>query len=229
MAENIARTGTLQVEIRMVRQIDHRVLVGGRGVVDLQLVGVGKAIRYGDAQVAGVAFLAILAEIAKLQASVRQYAGLPDALEEAVAAAVKRVFAVILGEFVLDAIERKPRGADAVPVTPNDRPEILRGIGEILRQGVEAKHHIGHPAVAAGRVQRHDDPGVIRDPRLELVLVGQSVDADSGAIRHLSEFRLGQFRRRVHGDGARDGDKGPDLPPDSALHIAQPPYYKPTV
>src|SRR5205807_2915401 len=64
--QDVSRVVAGEIEIAVVGEVDRRSLVRGSGIIDLQLVLIGKRIRYGDGQVAGVAFLAVWTEIAEL-------------------------------------------------------------------------------------------------------------------------------------------------------------------
>ena len=56
-----------EIEVRVVGEIQHRVFVGGRGVVDLQLVRVGQRVGHFRGQLARIALLAIRADVGQLQ------------------------------------------------------------------------------------------------------------------------------------------------------------------
>ena len=63
--QNVAAAFSCQVEIGVLRKIDGRGLVGGGFVIHNQLVVVGQGIADFDFQVAGIAFFAILTQIAE--------------------------------------------------------------------------------------------------------------------------------------------------------------------
>ena len=88
VAEDIAFTRAREVEIGMVGQVDDRVLVGCGGVVDLELVIVGPGVHHGAGQVAGIAFLAVLAQVRELEALARTFLRFPYDFVEAAQPAV---------------------------------------------------------------------------------------------------------------------------------------------
>ncbi len=90
----------------MVRLIGVSLVAGGR-ILDPQLVVLGQRIDHRDIDVAGVALLAIAAEVAQLHA--RPIGGFvflraPDLAVEAVRAAVQVVRAIVARKLIGDAV-----------------------------------------------------------------------------------------------------------------------------
>ena len=95
MAQDVALPG--QVEVGVVRQVDHRFLVRRGGEVDLQAVVVGESVHGRDVQIAGIAFFAVLAQIVQLQGRLLALAGLgfPHDLVVSLDAAVEMIRPVV--------------------------------------------------------------------------------------------------------------------------------------
>src|ERR1043166_8330073 len=90
-----------EVVVVVLREVDDRVLVGRRRVVYAQLVVVGERVDYAHGEVAGVALLAVVAEVGEFErraAARRAGSRLPDHLVEAADAAVQVVGRVVGGE-----------------------------------------------------------------------------------------------------------------------------------
>ena len=66
VTENRRRCGPGQVEVAVIGEVDRRGLVGGRLVVDPQLVLVGERVGDGRGEVAGIAFFAVGADVGQL-------------------------------------------------------------------------------------------------------------------------------------------------------------------
>ena len=67
MAEDVTIPLPGQIKIRMVGEVDHRRLVRAGGKLQLQFVVVGQGVQGRDFQVAGKAFLPILAHVSQHQ------------------------------------------------------------------------------------------------------------------------------------------------------------------
>ena len=83
MPQNVAAAFSCQVEIGVLRKIDGRGLVGGGFVIHDQLVFVGQRIADFDLKVAGIAFFAVLTQIAESNSNalcVLELFGFPELL-----------------------------------------------------------------------------------------------------------------------------------------------------
>ena len=159
-----------EVEVAVIGEVEGRSLVGGGGVVEVQGVVFGEGVddRYG--QVAGVAFLAIGAEVSQRQGFAGGGSaghGLPDVLVETDVAAVQRVGAVVGGELIRFAIEREPAPGNAVAIAPNQRPEVGIGFAEggalVVAHILETQHHIAELAISVRHPQAGERAAVAAD------------------------------------------------------------------
>ena len=172
----------------MAGQVDQRVPVRRRAVVDTELIVVGQGESDGDEEVARVALLAVPAQIAEFERLGIGVIDLPDHLVEPTQPAVKMVRAVVLGEFVFHAVQREPALCDPVPVSADQRSEVGVVAAQVLLQAVEAEDDIAAPAGTVGRVERDDGPAVGHDGGFNAVGIRQGIELDGGSIRGLSEL-----------------------------------------
>src|SRR5215213_9431276 len=113
---------TLEIEIRMVREVDDRISVGRRAILDAQLV-TRQAIINKRFDVPGITFLAILADIRQVQ-NVVFFSCTPNALIEPFEATVKMVRAVVSRKLILDSVQSKSTVSDTIRVAPNHSAEV---------------------------------------------------------------------------------------------------------
>src|SRR5688500_11694063 len=106
----------------MVGEINDRVFVGGRVVVNAQFVFFVQRIINSDFQVSRVILFTIVAKILEVQTG-RPFGRLPNALVETLFPAVQMVFAIVLSKLILDSVQRKLPATDAVGKTANERAE----------------------------------------------------------------------------------------------------------
>nr|GEU28271.1 hypothetical protein [Tanacetum cinerariifolium] len=163
VAEDVAAAG--QVEVRMIGQVDRRGPVGHRVEGDAQLVIGAQFVNHRGVQVAGVALLAVGAQVTENQAGRLGGAegfGGPQAAVKTIDAAVQVVGAVVLIQVVLLAVQRKAGIGDAVAVAADQGAEIVR-FAQVGRHVVEAAHHVGQLAVAVRHVDFGDDAAEVED------------------------------------------------------------------
>ena len=190
MIQDVAFAG--QIEIGMLREVQHRVLIRGRCVLQLQRVVLGKRISRFDRQGARVAFLAIFACVAKLErwaVQGRKDSWLPDHLIEALKAAMQGIGTVIDRQRVFLAVERKLALGDPVPVTP-DHGAKVGAVLNVIRQVVVAEHHIIEVAVPVGHLQEDHQAAVIDDAGLRALVIPQREQGHGSAVLHLAEGAL---------------------------------------
>jgi len=147
----------------MLREVYDRRLVGRGPVVEAQFVVVGPRVGRRHVEVAGIAFLAVLADVVQFQG----WAGfrhrdfrVPDDLVESLDAAVERVGAVVGGERVFPAVERELALGDAVAVATHETAEIGRLL-QVFRKRVVAEHHVAQLAHPARHADRLDNAAVV--------------------------------------------------------------------
>src|SRR5881227_924297 len=104
----------------MMREINYGVFIGRRKVINLQFIVISQRVNDPHAQVAGIAFLAVVAKVSEFErgdASYLQRARCPDNFIEPFDAAVQVILVVVSGEFVFDTVEGETPSGNAVAVT----------------------------------------------------------------------------------------------------------------
>ena len=205
VVEDSARTVAGQVEVGMARQVDHRRLVGGRRVVDAEFILVVQGVGHLDVEVAGIALVAVRAQIGELEAdavAARQFLHLPDMLVEALHAAVQRIGAIVGRQRVLLAVERELGIGDAVGVAAGDDAEI-RVLAGVVVDIAEAEDDVVDLAVAVRHLDRGDDAAIVDHANRHVLGVGQCVLDDGRSVRQLAEVALFDIARV---DGVRSHD-----------------------
>ena len=190
-----------QVEVRVLRQVHDRGLVGGGGVLDDQLVLRRQQVGHGRLQRARIALVAVGRRHAPLDADravARDLLALPDVLVEPAHAAVEVVRPVVRGELVGLAVERERGAADAVRVAPDHVAEERVRVALVARERVEAERHVGVRSRPVGHADGDDGRSPRDGAHLHPVRVRQRVERDLLAPRGLPERRA---------DGARFGGR----------------------
>src|SRR5690242_10040593 len=170
----------LEIEVRMVGEVDDRIFVGHGAIVDPQLVA-RQAIIDKCFEISGIPLLAILAEIRQVQ-NVAVGRGGPNAFVEACETTVKMVAVVVPRKLILDTVEREATISDAVRVTSNQRAEVARVV-DVIFERVKTEDDVFESTTAIRRPQRGDGAAVRDDGHLEAALVTESVRKDLGARR----------------------------------------------
>ena len=194
LVKDIPLTGSRKVEVRVVRQIDDRRLVGGGLVIDPEFVLVRQRVDHGDRQIAGIPFFSVLAEIRQLQrgaiGAFRRF-GIPDHLVESLQASVQMVRPVVDGKVVLDTVQRKETLCDPVCIPACDAAEV-RITPDIVGQGIIPQHNVPQLPILVRDEQRYHDPPVVRDPGFHAVRIAQRKKGDRLPIRCRSPRLLAQ-------------------------------------
>jgi hypothetical protein len=201
------------VEQGVIGQVDDGRLVGGRAVGDRQVVGLIQGVGRRGGERAGIAFLAVGADMGEGDRGDRaalDVADLPDLLVEALDPAVQGGDAVVVqGQLVGLAVEHEPALADAVGEAADRGPEIA-GVPGVGLGVLEAQGDVGLGPVAAGRDQRLQG-GAVGDHRgADALAIGQGYGLDLDAVGGLAERGPGIVGRegsRRKGDGG-GGQKG---------------------
>src|SRR5258708_13466058 len=132
MMQNVAFAFARKIEIGMVRQVQHRVLVCRRRVVDLQFIAVRRPREHHlYREIARKSFLSIRAQIRELQrfaALGSNLSRLPDFLVKSNNSAVERIVAVILRKRVRPPINREFSAPDAIPIPSHRLAEVSRPV-----------------------------------------------------------------------------------------------------
>ena len=133
-----------QIEVTVIRQVQHRRRVGHCGVVNLERVAFAQAIAHSHIEIARIALFTIGAAILQLQRATG-LAGLPYSLVEPDLTAMKRVVAIVLIKLVGNAIQAELAAADPIGIAPGYGAEI-RVLGFVFGQAVESQSDIGESA-----------------------------------------------------------------------------------
>ncbi len=197
VVENVA--GASEIKIGVIGQIDRRGLVGGGFVVEAQFVVVRERIRHLDREIAGITFLAILAQVGELDGRFvlarRKRLRLPDHLGESLASTVEVVRSIVGGEFVFHAVEREPGSGDPIGNPPNDRSRSRKPFAILIEVG-GAQHHVGHRAVAIGHFDLGDNRAVDHDFGRHALGVTKREELHDRALRRSAKFL---FFESAHG------------------------------
>src|ERR1700688_3824922 len=165
----------------MLREIDNRVTVRSRAVIQPQRAITGQRVDRRDGEIPWEALLAIPAEIGQRQTRTlrRQLATLdiPEHLIEANLAAVQRIRTVVRWQRVSHTIEREPASSNPIAIAA-DQGSKIRALLEISREGVVAKYNIGIVTVTVGRGERGHHPSVGHDVCLHPAARAQDIEID---------------------------------------------------
>jgi hypothetical protein len=234
--EHVARAA--QVEVVMLTEAHDRVRVARGAVLQSQRVVVRERVHGAYLQVARKAALAVRTEVAERELRPlgrhpgRDHA--PHHLVEPHGAAVQGVVAVIAGEGVALAIERKGAVRDAVGVATDQRAQV-RAAFEIAGKIVVPQHHVRVVAGAVGRGERGDGAAVGRDPHLHAVRVAQRVELDRLAVGRGAKGRVDecvagcrlQRRRSAQCQHGRDQQQRPaNLQQPQRVGLQQPQHAR---
>ena len=182
-----------KVEIGMVGQVAEGVAVADGLVADDQLVLVGEGVGDHHLQRAGIALLAVGADVLENQmilADALHRRGVPQLAVKAHVAAVQMGAAgLVLCKGQLLAVEHAFAVGDAVADATDQRAQIAVQGRVALHRGI-AQHHAGDVAVAVGHVHGAQDAAEIGDFHRRTMGVGQDVQVGVTAVGRLAEGLL---------------------------------------
>ncbi len=206
----VRRSFARQVPIGMVGDVRDRRPVGRRDIFDAEVVLIIERIDRIDRHRAGIALVAVGADIAQRDRGGRpalDRGHFPQDLVETERTAVQRVRAIVDRRLPRLAVELEAPARQPVGEAADGRSEIL-GLVDIVGEIVIAERDIGLLAVAVGhhhRLQRRAE----RDDRCRnAVAVGQRHRGHAAPVRHLAKGRLrclGTQSRRCRNQGGRGG------------------------
>ena|SRR5436309_949208 len=127
MTQHVTIALTTEIEIGMVRQVHYRILIGGRPVIQLQLVVFSNGVCHDGRQVSRIAFFSVLTEVSQLESLCVGLSRLPDDFIESSQPSVQMIWTVVLSQFVFRSVQREPGAADAIAVASNQSAEVGRG------------------------------------------------------------------------------------------------------
>ena len=141
----------VQVEERVVREVDDRTAVGRGLVCDDEAVVVGQLVGHRNLQVPGVSLIAVGREAGQYDLLRRHLDDIPHNHVEALGTAVQAVGAVVQGQRILLPVERKAPCGDTVAVTADGgAEEPLSGLIDVSAEVVVPQHDVREIAVAVG-------------------------------------------------------------------------------
>src|SRR5512146_22174 len=163
----------------MVSQVDNGILVGGGGVINLQLILAGQGVNDLSREVAGITLFPVAAQVGELQGGSAVAGGFlrrPQTFIESDGAAMQAVVAVIAGKSAGDAIESEPAMGDAIGEAANDGAKVSP-VGFIAGERLVAEDDIGKLASTVGNQQIDDGAAIVGNVCLHAILVAESVEA----------------------------------------------------
>src|SRR5260370_39022079 len=173
-----------------------------------------------DFQIGGKTFVAVLAEVGKLEGLAilggKNFGG-PQRFVETFDAAVESVVIVVLGKRVGFAVEDELSMADAVSVAANERSEIAL-VGSIAAGVVVAEEDIGELAVAVRHFQRDDRAAIVGDGGFRAAFRGKHIKIDRPAVGSFAEryfhggtelWRCAEGRESGHKQGSQQNGTFP--------------------
>ncbi len=211
-----ARTFAGQVPIGVVAQVDDGRRIGAGAVFNRQAAIAFERVGGGDRQRAGIALVAVGADVAQGGAIRLGLDHVPDHLVEATGAAVQAVGAIVGGHAVFASIQREPAAGDAIGEAPDDGAEILR-LGQRGLQRRVAQHHVGVLAVAIRHFQRMQRRAQRQYARLHAAAVAQQDGFDLRAVRQRADDRA-LLRARRCGDRERQRTHATNCHPLAKQH-----------
>ena len=172
-----------EIEVRMIREIDHGVFVGGGRIFNPQVALHQRVPNY-CRQVPRISGLAAFTEIAEFY-SICDRLCLPDHVVEAPRPAMKRVCAIVQGQGILYVIQGKAAVGNAIRIAANDgSEERVRGpveIGHIPVEIIPSEHNIRRFTVTIRRFEGNYNSAVSHDSSFAY-RVTQRIDFDRSSV-----------------------------------------------
>src|SRR6266700_4038821 len=177
MLQDIPGAMSGQVEIGMAGQVDDRVTVRARGVIDPQLILAGQSVDHSDFQISRIPLLSVFAEVIELQSRssvLRAVRRFPNNFVESLVATVEMVFTVVPGQDVGHAPQLEFTQSNAVRITSDDAAKVKLVI-DVTADSVISQHHIGAVPIAVRSFQGNQSSAEVCDPGLNAIPVGQGI------------------------------------------------------
>ena len=166
----------LEREESVVRQVDDGLLVRRGHVADGKLVVVGEGIDDGHLHLAREAFFEVGRHIVEHQCVLAHLHGVPHARVPSFHTAVERVGAVVDGQLVFLAVERKLSLGDAVAVASDERREVcLAAVDGLMDVGI-ALDDVGTVAVFVGHHDGQDSSAIVGHCHFVALIVAKDVE-----------------------------------------------------
>ena len=181
------RALTVEVKIAVVCQIQNRILIALRRIVEHQPVSLPAELhRY--RQRAGIPLLAVRRD-AREPDTVRLRRSLPDVFVKAAQTAVQMVLTVVFRQPVRLSVQRKFRAADAVAEAADGRA-VEAGISGVAGQIIIAEHNVDELSRPVGNLNAADGRAVVQKLRAQAVRVFHRPAGYGGTVRKCAERTL---------------------------------------
>ena len=159
---------SVEVKIAVVRQVQNRILIAPRRIVEHQPVSLPAELhRY--RQRAGIPLLAVRRD-AREPDTVRLLRSLPDVFVKAAQTAVQMVLTVVFRQPVRLSVQRKFRAADAVAEAADCRA-IETGVAGIAGQIVIAEHNVDKTSYPIGNLNAADRRTIVQKLRAQAMRI----------------------------------------------------------
>ncbi len=151
-----------EVEVRVVGEVDHGRLVGGRAVSDVELVAGKGCICHGGFHVAGKTVVAVGRVHCQYKCGVVGLLGGIHLILPAGGTTVECVAEVIDRQLDGVAVDGQTAVVDTVGITSDSRAKVcLVVFGQIGLDAVKAQHYVAHLAVASRHFESHDAAAIV--------------------------------------------------------------------
>ena len=184
VVENAAVALAVEVEIRVIGQVDRRLFIG-YGMVENTELAILEDISHADVERPGIVLFAVGRDDGQAEL-VPHHLVFPDLFVEPDFAAVQVVAAVVAVELILRAVDREFALADAVAEPPDERAEIA-AVLFVPRHVVIAEDDVRRRAVLGGHDDALNDAAQIENGRSSLA-VDEIEDKHFLPVLRLSEY-----------------------------------------
>ena len=183
--QNVALAAALEVEERVVRKVDGRGGVGSGFELHLEVVLLSQGVAHADGLVAGESAQAVGMQHLKLQAAGALLHDIPHQPVDADEAAVQRILAVVLIQFIFHPVKGEARSGDTVGHRPHAGAEEALPFPAYISVDIRpANHHVPQAAVPVRSPQRHHTRAVIGN-------LGSKAAAPDSINRHILAVDFG--------------------------------------
>ena len=177
-----------EVEVAVVGEVNHRLLVRRRFVLDVDGIVIRQGISNLDVEVAREASLAVLREVGEFDRLGRRLVSCPHLPVEALGTTVEAVRLVVLGKSVLCPVELELTVGDTVAVATDEGTKVARAV-DIGLDAVVSEDDVGHLAVLVGHHDRDEAAAPVGNASLGTF--GILEDVEAGRLACDLGFKLG--------------------------------------
>ena len=181
------RALTVKIKIAVVRQVQNRILIAPRRIVEHQSVALPTELhRY--CQRAGISLFAVRRDACEAD-TVGLRLALPDVFIKAAQAAVQMVLPVVFRQPVRFAVQLKFRAADTV-AEPADGRAVEAGIAGIAGQIVIAEYDVDKPSGPVRNLNAADRRAIVQKLRAQAMCVFHRPAGYGSTVRKRAERTL---------------------------------------